>query len=269
MIPYDVTRACRNPRFRSWSPVFKVDCSRNIVKDNKRQQILYQPRRHSLRRVPAFTIQSEQKATKPFTPVSAPARRSNNSEMETKFVKFYEDRQLPVRVVNSSTKRNIEWLVNPAELTPTETCELIQKICCGLSIERPPYDMIALRTFQDLISLNDSAHCIARTLNDVMLNIRLGLQRGIKKRMEMLDLLRRISALNGIGPVLIPYYRMLLPALRRVTPTVITENIATSERDRLNEEILHTLHDLERSGGRHAFINIKYILPDYQSVVST
>ncbi|KAI6242963.1 Parkin coregulated protein [Aphelenchoides fujianensis] len=264
MIPYDVTRPCRNPRFRSWSPVFKVDCSRNIVLDNKRQQILYQPRRHSLRRVPAFTIQSEQKATKPFTPANAPTRRTDISETEAKFVKLYEDRQLPVRVINSTNRRNVEWLVNPAELTPTETCES----AADLPIERQPYGMIALRAFQDLISLNDAAHCVARTLTDIMPSVRLGLQRGVKKRMEMLDLLRRLASLGGIGPLLIPYYRMVLPALRDISATLKAENVSASERNQYKEAVANTLHDLERFGGRHAFINIKYILPHFQQTVS-
>lgn len=55
---------------------------------------------------------------------------------------------------------------------------------------------------------------------------------------------------QGIGPLLVPYYRQLLPALRRVSNAERT-NAA------LNDAIGHTLADLERFGGRFAFINIK------------
>lgn len=90
-------------------------------------------------------------------------------ENEQKFVKFYEDRQLPIRVVNStSLRRNVEWLVNPAELTVTESRDLLRKISYGLSTTKQPYSMIALRTFQDLISLNDAPVILAQTLTDTV-----------------------------------------------------------------------------------------------------
>ncbi|KAH7723137.1 hypothetical protein AAVH_09393 [Aphelenchoides avenae] len=79
MIPFDVTRRCRNPRWRSVSPRFKVDTYRDIVKDNKRNQILYRPRDYSLRKVPAFTIQTEQFCTRPFTPKKAAKQLSNDA----------------------------------------------------------------------------------------------------------------------------------------------------------------------------------------------
>ncbi|KAI6184312.1 Parkin coregulated protein [Aphelenchoides bicaudatus] len=271
MISYDVTRPCRNPRFRSWSPRFKVDCSRDIVKDNKRNQILYQKRIHSLRRVPGFTIQAEQKCTKPYTPATGFSRRQSSAcddENEKKFIKFYEDRQLPVRVVNSASKRNIEWLINPAELTVIESRDLLRKISCGLSSIKQPYDMIALRSFQDLISLNDAPIILAQALTDTIPNIRRGLSStSTHKRMEILDLLRRITNMEGIGPLLVPFYRVLLPPLRqKMMASMISEDITTSETDRYNEAVLSTLHELEQTGGRHAFINIKYIIPDYQPV---
>lgn len=98
----------------------------------------------------------------------------------------------------------------------------------------------------------------------------------------MLDLLQRMIAMEGIGPLLVPFYRIILPPLSelfnsilyllfyhpvgRGVPNRINEDITTSERDKYNETVSNTLNDLERSGGRHAYINIKYLLPDYQSV---
>lgn len=59
MISFDVTRRNRNPRFRSFSPyrskidddIEKFVTKRDIVKDNKRNQMLFKPRVYSLRRV--------------------------------------------------------------------------------------------------------------------------------------------------------------------------------------------------------------------------
>lgn len=46
----------------------------------------------------------------------------------------------------------------------------------------------------------------------------------------------------------------------------MSEGITASERDRYNEAVSNTLNELEQSGGRHAYINIKYLLPDYLSI---
>lgn len=57
MIPYDVTRKCQQPRWRSVSPPFRIPMTRkDIVADNKRGQILYRKRSISLRRVSYFAF---------------------------------------------------------------------------------------------------------------------------------------------------------------------------------------------------------------------
>jgi hypothetical protein len=89
-------------------------------------------------------------------------------ENEIKFIKFYEDRQLPIRIVNSTSRRNVEWLVNPAELSINESRDLMRKISYGLSSVKQPYRLAALRAFQDLISLNDAPVVLAQTLTETV-----------------------------------------------------------------------------------------------------
>lgn len=106
----------------------------------------------------------------------------------------------------------------------------------------------------------------------------------------MLDLLQRMANMEGIGPLLVPFYRILLPPLSKLctsfnypcyvvicihknwylgrgVPNQISDDITATKRDQYNEAVSNTLGDLERTGGRHAYINIKYLLPDYQSSI--
>ncbi|KAL3656303.1 hypothetical protein V7S43_018875 [Phytophthora oleae] len=84
-------------------------------------------------------------------------------------------------------------------------------------------------------------------------------------------LLQQLAQTAGVGPLLVPYYRQLLPIL----------NLFKSKRRNLGDEIdfrqqrfqdlggviIETLEMLERTGGEDAFINIKYMVPTYESAL--
>lgn len=74
-----------------------------------------------------------------------------------------------------------------------------------------------------------------------------------------------------IGEALVPYYRQILPIFNifRNNNTSIGDKIEYSQRKRLNlgDLIGETLELLEQTGGEDAFINIKYMIPTYESCV--
>ncbi len=74
-----------------------------------------------------------------------------------------------------------------------------------------------------------------------------------------------------IGQALVPYYRQLLPVLNIFINNNenLGDGIDYSQRKRQNlgQLIMETLEQLEIHGGEDAFINIKYLIPTYQSVV--
>uniref|UniRef100_A0A915EQW1 Uncharacterized protein n=1 Tax=Ditylenchus dipsaci TaxID=166011 RepID=A0A915EQW1_9BILA len=290
MIGYDVTRRINNPRFRSWSmPSDKyLDANllsrRDIVKDNKRQQILFRPRIHSLRRVPAFTIQTEQYNTKPITPALGATHRHREvhflsrpappppDENLKKFLRLYEDRQFPIRITsggswrNNQQTRSLEWQVDPNQLKAYDKRELLRRFAVGLPVEKEPYCLIAVQGFKDLLSTAHGAQMLAESLTDVVPSIRKGLNSPrLWKKLEMLELLRQITEMAGIGPLLVPFYRMILPPLRVGKATRVSTDISTSDRDRLQNSIDKTLMTLEQTGGPNAYINIKYLIPEHQS----
>jgi len=72
-----------------------------------------------------------------------------------------------------------------------------------------------------------------------------------------------------VGQALVPYYRQLLPVfnLYRARDENLGDGIAYNQRQRTNvaELIRETLEILEVHGGPDAFINIKYMIPTYES----
>lgn len=74
-----------------------------------------------------------------------------------------------------------------------------------------------------------------------------------------------------IGLSLVPYYRQILPILN----IFYSKNINIGDQidyhqqkhDNIGDLIQDTLELLEQTGGEDAFINIKYLVPTYQSVL--
>ena len=74
-----------------------------------------------------------------------------------------------------------------------------------------------------------------------------------------------------IGQALVPYYRQILPVMNIFINNThnIGDCIDYGQRRNSNiGELIHaTLEQLELHGGDDAFINIKYLVPTYQSAV--
>jgi hypothetical protein len=82
------------------------------------------------------------------------------------------------------------------------------------------------------------------------------------------------TSANGdglIGQALVPYYRQILPVLNIFKN--INSNIGDTidyhqqHQENLGDLITSTLELFELHGGEDAFINIKYLVPTYQSCV--
>ena len=72
-----------------------------------------------------------------------------------------------------------------------------------------------------------------------------------------------------IGENLVPYYRQLLPMMNlfKSSNKNLGDVIEYGQRKDLNvgDLITETLNILEKSGGPDSFINIKYMVPSYES----
>lgn len=76
---------------------------------------------------------------------------------------------------------------------------------------------------------------------------------------------------DTIGEALVPYYRQILPVMNlfKQQNKNIGDRIEYSQRKQLvlGDLIQQTLEMFETHGGEDAFINIKYMIPTYESCV--
>jgi len=87
--------------------------------------------------------------------------------------------------------------------------------------------------------------------------------------LKILQTLVLSGGVVGIGEALVPYYRQILPVMNifKNANSNMGDQIDYSQRKRMNlGELIHeTLEIFERTGGEDAFINIKYMVPTYES----
>merc|ERR1712087_132037 len=78
-----------------------------------------------------------------------------------------------------------------------------------------------------------------------------------------------VQSAEMVGEALVPYYRQILPVFnifKSATPsTYDTMDYGQRKRRHLGELVDETLEIFEAHGGEDAFINIKYMIPTYES----
>ena len=84
---------------------------------------------------------------------------------------------------------------------------------------------------------------------------------------------RLVTCADSIGEALVPYYRQILPIfnLFKMNNRNTGDKIDYSQRKSTNmgDLIQETLELLKIHGGEDAFINIKYMIPTYESCMLT
>lgn len=80
-----------------------------------------------------------------------------------------------------------------------------------------------------------------------------------------------VTCSDTIGEALVPYYRQILPIMNlfKTKNMNLGDKIDYSQRkgNNLGDLIQQTLELFEMHGGEDAFINIKYMIPTYESCV--
>jgi hypothetical protein len=72
-----------------------------------------------------------------------------------------------------------------------------------------------------------------------------------------------------VGEAMVPYYRQILPVFNifKTARLNVGDSMDYGQRKRnnLGELVMETLEAFEQHGGEDAFINIKYMVPTYES----
>ena len=141
----------------------------------------------------------------------------------------------------------------------------------GLRETEHPYEFIARQGVHDM--LEHGRYKILQVVPQLILPIRDALNtRNMGVVCTTLKVLQHLVVSGElVGEALVPYYRQILPVLN------IFENknlnigdcidYSQQRRENVGDLILETLEAFERHGGDDAFINIKYMIPTYESCI--
>lgn len=187
----------------------------------------------------------------------------------TQFRRFYDRGDLPIaRNFTNNEHGPIEWKVSPDLL---DYHHYLPMFFDGLRETAEPYWFFAYYGTLDLIQKGKSK--IMSTLPQLIMPLKKALN--TREPIVLCRVMTVIQALVGadplIGESLVPYYRQILPVFNEffLSNLNIGDQIEYGQRKRLNlsDLIQETLEVMERTGGPDAFVNIKYIIPPYQSTV--
>jgi len=206
---------------------------------------------------------------------TCPAKASRSNPPNTELRRFYERGDLPIQIDHGGVANRLAWKV---EITKLDFHHYLPIFFDGIRETETPYNFVAEQGVMDMMEAG--AHKVLPVIPQLIIPLKTALNTRNKlvivKTLKVMQALVRCDIAVGggaglVGQALVPYYRQLLPVLN----IFISENsdlgdkIDYSQRKRLNlgDLIVETLEILETYGGEDAFINIKYLIPTYQSCV--
>mmetsp|Transcript_12876 Transcript_12876/g.34343 ORF Transcript_12876/g.34343 Transcript_12876/m.34343 type:complete len:296 (+) Transcript_12876:63-950(+) len=200
-------------------------------------------------------------------PPKAGAFEVRDNPPNTEFRKCYERGDLPIAVDHRGTNC-ISWKVDIDKL---DYHHYLPIFFDGLREEEEPYKFLALQGCYDMLEVGGSK--ILPVIPQLIIPIKTALN--TRKREIICAVLKVLQYLvvsgEMIGEALVPYYRQILPVLNlfKNDNKNLGDGIdyAQQKRMTIGDLVTETLELFETHGGEDAFINIKYMVPTYESVV--
>lgn len=208
------------------------------------------------------------RAEPPLGPPKAEAFKKRDNPPNTQFRKFYERGDLPVAVMSSS-KNTISWKVDVDKL---DYHHYLPIFFDGVREKEEPYRFLAVKGVEDMLKAGGSK--ILPVIPQLIIPIKTALNtRDVSVVCIVLQLLQKlVVSAELVGEALVPYYRQILPILNLFKNRNLNsgDGIDYGQRKKtcVGELILETLQLMEMYGGEDAFINIKYMVPTYESCIN-
>ncbi|RNE94949.1 uncharacterized protein Tco025E_10273 [Trypanosoma conorhini] len=186
----------------------------------------------------------------------------------TEFRSHYQRGDLPLSIQQAAT-RSLLWRVNVATL---DYHYFLPIFFDGLRELEEPFRFVATQGCYDLLEKGGSK--ILPTIPQLILPIKTALNtRHPTVIVNVLKVLQKlVLSADYVGQALVPYYRQLLPIfnLYKDRNKNLGDRIDFSQgkKQNISDLINETLNLLERYGGEDAYINIKYMIPTYESGVA-
>jgi hypothetical protein len=205
------------------------------------------------------------------SPTGGPPRAGATSKRpisSTEFRRFYDRGDLPVQIFHGAVGGKIAWKVDIEKL---DYHHYLPIFFDGVREKEDPYRFLAIQGVYDMLEKGGSK--ILPVVPQLIIPIKCALNTRCPEVIAtMLKVLQQL-VLSGemIGEALVPYYRQILPVLNifKSKNQNMGDQMDYSQRKRANlgDLIEETLQIMEQTGGEDAFINIKYMIPVYESVV--
>lgn len=196
---------------------------------------------------------------------STKARRTK----PTQFRYFYERGDFPIALGHSTRGNIIQWKVK--DISKLDYHHYLPLFFDGICETTHPYDFFAEQGVKDLLEAGGAK--VLPVVPQLIIPIKNALNTRnpvvVGRTLKILQQLVHSAPL--VGEALVPYYRQILPILNifKNKNANMGDAIDYGQQKRLNigDLIQETLEAFERTGGDDAFINIKYMIPTYESCV--
>jgi len=204
--------------------------------------------------------------TIPLAPKAGALQRRRIEPSE--FRRFYDRGDLPVRIAHAGTGSAIKWKVPEEKL---DYHHYLPIFFDGLREKEDPYRFLAVQGVYDLLAKGGSK--ILPVVPQLIIPIKTALNtRDMEVMTTTLKVLQQlVVSAEMVGEALVPYYRQILPIFnifKHKNPSLGDHmDYGQRKRQNLGELIEETLQIFEIHGGEDAFINIKYMIPTYESCV--
>ena len=192
----------------------------------------------------------------------------------TEFRRFYERGDLPIQILHGGTANQIAWKV---EIQKLDFHHYLPVFFDGLRELELPYAFLSEQGIYDMLQAGWNK--VLPVIPQLIIPIKTALNTRdpavMVKTLKVLQALVVADAQESgaalIGQALVPYYRQILPVLNIFVRknSNMGDSIDYGQKNRVNlgDLIIETLELFEQFGGEDAFINIKYLIPTYQSIM--
>lgn len=185
------------------------------------------------------------------------------------FRRYFDRGDLPIaRAYNKGAKSTtvLSWRLKPQLL---DYAYYLPVFFEGLAESVLPYKILARAAVHDMLAVGGDK--ILPVVPQLIVPIKNALNtRNPDVIIATLSAIRQLLTTGPyIGRALVPYYRQILPIfnLMRAVNVNIGDKIDFCARGHVGDHVEQTLQLMERCGGPDAFINIKYMVPCYESSV--
>merc|ERR1712142_1082372 len=214
-----------------------------------------------------FTLKANMPNAKVQGPPNAGAYKVRHTG-PTQFRKFYERGDFPIALEHDTKGNRISWKV---EIEKLDYHHYLPLFFDGLCETQHPHEFFARQGIHDMLE-----HGGAKIL-PVIPQLIIPIKNALNTRdrsiicVTLKVLQHLVTSAEMVGEALVPYYRQILPILNLFkndnSNTGDGIDYSQQKRENVGALIQETLEAFERNGGPDAFINIKYMVPTYESVV--